>query len=60
MIAELDEQELRVTLIQTKMKGLGPAVSPAANPTVRKGNNAIEEAEIVSTEEDTVKDALVN
>ncbi|MGB1217891.1 MAG: hypothetical protein ACPG5P_08435 [Saprospiraceae bacterium] len=61
MISELDEQELRVTLIQTKMRALGPAVNPSANPSVKKGNNAeIEDAEIVGSEEDVVADALIN
>lgn len=53
MIAELDEQELRVTLIQTKMRAISPPVGPSANPSVKQVNGAsIEDAEIVSSEED--------
>lgn len=48
MIAELDEQQMKVKVLQTKVQLLNPAASPSAKPTVNTEH--IEEAEVVDDE----------
>jgi len=64
MISELDEQEMKVKVLETKMKALNPAVNPMVQ-SASKNNDDIEEAEIVDEskeepKEETVEEELIN